>query len=55
MGLGSGSSTSPLILGKRVGPDKHLSPKPSSSHSWAPFAASLPAGGPGVQGSEFVP
>lgn len=55
VGLGSGRSSPPLILGKRVGPHKPLSAKPSSSHSWAPFAASLPAGGLGVQGSESVP
>ena len=43
--VGLGGRSPPLLLGKRVGPDDALSPSPSRCDSWAPCAASLPAGG----------
>ena len=46
--VGLGGRSPPLLLGKRVGPDDALSPSPSRCDSWAPCAASLPAGGLGV-------
>ena len=44
---GLGGHWPPLLLGKKVGPDDALSPSPSMCESWAPCAASLPAGGRG--------
>ena len=43
-----GGRSPPLLLGKRVGPDDALSPLYSRCDSWAPCAASIPAGGQGV-------
>ena len=53
--VGLGGRSPPLLLGKRVGPDDALSPSPSRCDSWAPCAASLPAGGLGGRGSGLVP
>ena len=53
--VGLGGCSPPLLLGKRVGPDDALSPSPSRCDSWAPCAASLPAGGLGGRGSGLVP
>lgn len=52
---GLGGHSPPLLLGKKVGPDDALSPSPSMCESWAPCAASLPAGGRGFRALGLSP
>lgn len=52
---GLGGHSPPLLLGKKVRPDDALSPSPSMCESWAPCAASLPAGGRGFRALGLSP